>query len=213
MIPVEHIIPQPPIEPKKIHRAPLRKSRTWPPDLWKTAWCPKVTKKDIENWHAYVEATLKEYGHTRTKSTFLEWAISDSRMIFRKTRDAEIRSLLLEARARWTSPALLPACDNAGEPDNPARRPDGGIDWEGLLLSPPLSAAEVAEILGEPVDGVERTLRYFRNSHDYGFVRDDDNGFGESRFRYKMPDVLAHLQKWHAKRQKKAVRNSMFPND
>ena len=81
-----------------------------------------------------------------------------------------------------------------------------GIDWLALLMMPPLSAGEIAGKLGEPVPDVERTLRYFRNSQDYGFTKDVNAGIGEAKFRYKMNDVLAHLQKWYVKRQKKAAK-------
>jgi len=77
------------------------------------------------------------------------------------------------------------------------------VDWQGLLLMPPLTAAEIAERLGQPKDLVERTLRYFRTQHDYGFIKDDDAGRTDAKFRYKMPDVLAHLQRWYVKRQRK----------
>lgn len=80
----------------------------------------------------------------------------------------------------------------------------GAIDWQALLLMPPLTAAEIADELREQVELVERTLRYFRQQHDYGFVKDEDAG--RTTYRYKMPDVLAHLQKWWLKRQKKAAR-------
>jgi hypothetical protein len=78
------------------------------------------------------------------------------------------------------------------------------IDWHGLLLMPPLCAAEIAEKLGQPVELVERTLRYFRSQYDYGFIVDDDAG--KTTYRYKMPDVLSHLQKWLVKRLKKLGR-------
>jgi len=84
-------------------------------------------------------------------------------------------------------------------------KPDD-VDWKELLLSPPLSAAQIAERLRQPVDLVERTLRYFRKQHDFGFTKDEDAGFGEAAFRYKMEDVLLHLKKWYDKRQKKAAR-------
>jgi len=97
---------------------------------------------------------------------------------------------------------------NNGEPHGNVGDRGGAadIDWNDLLLSPPLSAAEIAEKLRQPVNLVERTLRNFRRQHDYGFIKDADAGFGEAAYRYKMVDVLAHLQKWYAKRQGKAAR-------
>jgi hypothetical protein len=80
------------------------------------------------------------------------------------------------------------------------------IDWQALLLMPPLCPAEIADKLGEPVEHVERTLRYFRTQHDYGFVKDDDAG--RTTYRYKMPDVLSHLQKWVVKRLKKRAKHA-----
>jgi hypothetical protein len=78
--------------------------------------------------------------------------------------------------------------------------------WGELLTSPPLTAKQIADKLGQPVGLVERTLRYWRKAYDYGFIKDDDAGVGEARFRYKMSDTIAHLQKWVAKRQRKAAR-------
>jgi len=48
------------------------------------------------------------------------------------------------------------------------------VDWQGLLLMPPPTAAQIAERLGQPKDLVERTLRYFRTQSDHGFIKDDD---------------------------------------
>jgi hypothetical protein len=86
----------------------------------------------------------------------------------------------------------------ADDPPNP-----GEIDWQALLLMPPLTASEIAGHLGQPKELVERTLRYFRSQHDYGFIKDDDAGTTDATFRYKMPDVLSHLQKWYVKRRRK----------
>jgi len=95
-----------------------------------------------------------------------------------------------------------------GATPSPSTEPPStaGVDWDALLVSPPLTAAEIAERLGQPVDLVRRCLGYFRGQHDYGFIEDPDAGIGEGRFRYKLPDVLSPLQKWVAKRQKKAAR-------
>jgi hypothetical protein len=90
---------------------------------------------------------------------------------------------------------------------------DATVDWQALLLSPPLSAAQIADKLGQPVALVERTLRNFRNQHDFGFITDEDAGVGEARFRYKMDDVLSHLQKWYRKRQKKAAKRNKPVDD
>jgi hypothetical protein len=94
-------------------------------------------------------------------------------------------------------------------PPAPASQGEQGVGlgaasaWQGLVFSSLLTAAEIAAKLNQPTELVERMLRRFRDSHDYGFVRDDDAGVGESRFRYKMPDVLPTLMKWYKKRQKK----------
>jgi hypothetical protein len=76
-------------------------------------------------------------------------------------------------------------------------------DWQGLLLSPPLTSAEIAEKLHQPQELVERMLRHFREKYDFGFIEDGDAGVGDSRFRYRMPDVLPALMNWYVKRQKK----------
>jgi hypothetical protein len=78
------------------------------------------------------------------------------------------------------------------------------VDWNSLLFSPPLTASEIAERLGQPVELVQRTLKYFRQQHDYGFTKVEDAGVAKAHFRYHMPDVLTHLQKWYVKRQMKA---------
>jgi hypothetical protein len=119
---------------------------------------------------------------------------------------------------RDTSPEADTSRDRGGEGENgaaatgpsPTPQPQvndpeesPAVDWQALLLSPPLSAGQIAERLGQPRELVERTLRHFRKAYDYGFVEDEDAGAGEARFRYKMSDVLTHLQKWYLKRQKK----------
>jgi hypothetical protein len=107
------------------------------------------------------------------------------------------------------SPAPIgdrPADDRGDEATKTDPAKPASIDWQGLLLSPPLSAAEIAAKLGQPVELVERTLRYFRNQYEYGFTKDDNARADDATFRYNLPDVLAHLQKWYAKRQKKAAK-------
>jgi hypothetical protein len=92
----------------------------------------------------------------------------------------------------------------APAPPSPTRRIP---DWEELLFSSIQTAAQIAEKLGEPVDLVERSLRNFRQQHSYGFIEDHEHGVGESRFKYKIDDILIHLRKWYDKRQKKKARN------
>jgi hypothetical protein len=114
--------------------------------------------------------------------------------------------LKTEADVIVRADAILRAADTPKQGEEWS--PLAGIDWQGLLMMPPLTAAEIATNLGEPVQHVVRTLRYFRQSRDYGFIKDADAVFGESAYRYKMPDVLPHLQKWYAKRQKKRQKKS-----
>jgi hypothetical protein len=84
--------------------------------------------------------------------------------------------------------------------------PGSAVDWDGLLASPPLSVPEIAHKLGQPTALVARTLSYFREQHDYGFIKDDDSDSGVT-YRYIMLDVLPHLLKWYAKRVRKAAQN------
>lgn len=85
-------------------------------------------------------------------------------------------------------------------------------DWSTLLLSPPLTAAEIAALLHQPVEAVERTLRYFRQQHDYGFIKDDTAGVGEAKYRYKIADVIGHLKNWYGKRLNKSGKNDELPD-
>jgi hypothetical protein len=72
---------------------------------------------------------------------------------------------------------------------------------------PPLSAAEIADKLGQPVSNVERILGYVRRKYPACYSQDDNARTGEARFRHKMPDVIPHLQKWMRKRQRKGPAN------
>jgi len=94
---------------------------------------------------------------------------------------AELRPPPAEAAVPPEPPAGAKALDGAnGSPMPAANVPTvpPEPDWQALLLSPPLSAAAIAEALGQPVKLVERTLRYFREQHDSGFVTDEDAGTG-----------------------------------
>jgi hypothetical protein len=122
----------------------------------------------------------------------------------RRQADNETGNSKNTALNNQREPAAVPT--GANDPDDEAST--NGVDWQDLLLSPPLTASEIADKMGEPAADVERILRYFRQAHDYGFIKDDDAGFGEAVYRYKMPEVMTHLQKWHAKRQKKAARKN-----
>lgn len=86
------------------------------------------------------------------------------------------------------------------------------VDWSALLLSPPLTAAEIAALLHQPAELVERTLGYFRKQHDYGFIEDDSPSVGGAKYRYKIPDVIGHLKNWHAKRLKKTGKKEESPD-
>jgi hypothetical protein len=105
------------------------------------------------------------------------------------------------------------AAPQAGQPDLTGSADEAGagsnqqwkVDWAALLTMPPQTVAEIAALLRQPIDVVEAMLRYFRSQHDYGFIKDDDAGVGESAYRFKMPDVLSHIQKWYARRQRKGL--------
>src|SRR5262249_26300928 len=83
--------------------------------------------------------------------------------------------------------------------------PDGKpvIDWNALLMMPPLSAAEIADKIYQPVELVEKKLRDYRNQHLGGYVENTDRRKGEPKYRYKMDEVLSVVKKWVEKRLKK----------
>jgi hypothetical protein len=111
---------------------------------------------------------------------------------------------LLEAAAPAVKSRIIAQETTATEPGSPIERsPATSPDWQSLLLSPPLSAGQIAEKLGQPKELVGRTLAYFRKQFDRGFIEDGDASVGDDRFRYKMPDVLEHLQRWYVKRQRR----------
>ena len=90
-----------------------------------------------------------------------------------------------------------------GDDTDPAAM--AGIVWQSLLIMPPLSAAEIAAKLGQPLKNVERILRYLRGKYPACYAEDDNARIGEARFRHKMPDVIPHLKNWMTKRQKKGA--------
>jgi hypothetical protein len=80
---------------------------------------------------------------------------------------------------------------------------EGGIKWNELATSALLSAADIAEKLGQPGGNVERFLRYQRKVRPFCFVEDDSPQKGSPRYLHKMPDILPPLKEWMDKRLKK----------
>ena len=86
---------------------------------------------------------------------------------------------------------------------NATRLAGGTPDWDELLMSPPLPLTKIAEMLGQPFELVDRMLRYQKDKNPCCCVENEDRRKGESRYLYRIEDVLPAIKKWLTKRAKK----------
>lgn len=150
---------------------------------------PKLCVKDLENLTADIELEFARDGATVPLQNQIVQAGA-----FLRGKDRENKATDQELEAARTG-VTVTSTDQVVEA--------GDIDWKELLTSPPLSARQIAEKLKQPLDLVERELRYYRSKLPACYIEDDNAPKGTARYLHRMPDVLPRLKVWEAKRQKK----------
>jgi len=142
----------------------------------------------------------------------MEGVVAPTEALWTWRRNNDVTSSLTRAVAEGADPSQtgIPRQFTrelvASKPTDERQLPDfmrDGVDWEELATSPPLPASKIAEKLRQPVNLVERVLRYQRQVQPFCFVKDDSPQKGGSRYLHKLPDVLPSLKTWLEKRLKK----------
>jgi hypothetical protein len=135
--------------------------------------------------------------HPAFEQWFLDWALPPA-----NNRDGR---MALPEVALTNTIAGAVGGERAHPSSPPAAEPE--IDWNTLITSPPLSATMLAEKLGQPVEVVERFLRYQRGIRTdcYFEIEGEFRRKGEPRYQYKVQELVAPLQAWLKKRLKKPL--------